>query len=46
MINIGDWEVKVLADQWTVITADGSLSAHYEDTIVITDGDPLILTRL
>lgn len=46
MINIGDWEVKVLADQWTVVTADGSLSAHYEDTIVITDGDPLILTRL
>lgn len=46
MINIGDWEVKVLADKWTVVTADGSLSAHYEDTIVITDGDPLILTRL
>ncbi len=46
MINVGGWEVKILSDRWTVVTADGSLSAHYEDTIAITDGDPMILTRL
>ncbi len=46
MINAGGHEVKVLGDRWTVVTADGSFSAHYEDTIVITDREPLILTRL
>lgn len=44
MINAGGWEVKVLPDGWTVITADGSLSAHYENTVLITDGEPEILT--
>ena len=45
MINIGSHEVKVMADGWTVKTADGSLSAHYENTVVITpDGN--ILTTL
>lgn len=44
MINAGGWEVKVLPDGWTVLTADGSLSAHYENTILITDGEPEILT--
>ncbi len=44
MINAGTWEVKVLSDGWTVVTADGSLSAHYENSILITDGEAEILT--
>jgi len=44
MINAGRFTVRVLGDNWTVVTADGSLSAHYEHTIVITDEDPIILT--
>jgi len=44
MVNIGGWEVKVLPDGWTVLTADGSLSAHYENSILITDGEAEILT--
>ena len=44
MINAGGWEVKTLPDGWTVLTADGSLSAHYENSILITDGEPEILT--
>lgn len=44
MINIGTWEVSWLDDDWTVVTKDGSLSAHYENTILITDGEPKILT--
>lgn len=44
MINAGTWKVLFLDDEWTVITADMSLSAHYENTIVITDGKPEILT--
>ena len=44
MINMGTWEVKVLSDGWTVVTADGGLSAHYENSILITDGEPEILT--
>lgn len=46
MINMGDWQVEWLDDDWTVVTADGSLSAHYENTILITDGEPEILTLL
>lgn len=46
MINAGGYPVRVLADRWTVVTADGSLSAHFEDTIAITSGEPLILSRL
>lgn len=46
MINMGGWEVEWLDDDWTVVTADGSLSAHYENTILITDGEPEILTLL
>lgn len=45
MINIGDFKVKVLDDEWTVITRDGSLSAHYENTVIITDDAPIIITR-
>jgi len=44
MVNAGGWEIRVLADGWTVKTADGSLSAHYENTILITDGEPEVLT--
>ena len=46
MVNVGDWHTQLLDDQWTVVTADGSLSAHFEHTIAITDGDPEILTAL
>lgn len=44
MINAGGYQVKQLEDGWTVVTKDGSLSAHYENTILITDGEPEILT--
>lgn len=44
MIDAGTWEVEWLDDDWTVVTADGSLAAHYENTILITDGEPEILT--
>lgn len=44
MINMGTAEVLWLDDEWTVVTADGSLSAHYENTIIITEGKPEILT--
>jgi len=44
MINIGDWRTKVGGDHWTVSTADGSLSAHFEHTIAITDAEPEVLT--
>lgn len=44
MINTGRYDVKWLNDNWTVVTEDGSLSAHYENTILITSGEPEILT--
>lgn len=44
MITAGTWEVEWLDDDWTVVTKDGSLAAHYENTILITEGDPEILT--
>ncbi|MDE7324534.1 MAG: type I methionyl aminopeptidase [Lachnospiraceae bacterium] len=46
MINMGHGEVEWLDDDWTVVTEDGSLSAHYENTILITDGEPEILTLI
>lgn len=45
MVNLGTWEVKTLEDNWTVVTQDRSLSAHFEHTIAITDKGPEILTR-
>jgi len=45
MVNTGDWRTRVGDDQWTVMTADGSLSAHFEHTIAITDGEPEVLTK-
>lgn len=44
MINIGDYRVKWLDDDWTVVTSDGSLSAHYGNTVLITEGEPKLLT--
>ena len=44
MVNAGGTAIKVMPDGWTVKTADGSLSAHYENTILITDGEPELLT--
>ena len=44
MVNIGSPDVRVLKDGWTAVTADGSLSAQYENTVLITDGEPEILT--
>jgi len=45
MVNEGTWRTKVLPDNWTVVTADGKLSAHFEHTIAITDGEAEILTQ-
>ena len=46
MINAGGWEVEFLADGWTTVSRDRSLSAHYENTILVTDGEPEILTLI
>ena len=45
MVNAGLAGVRTLSDGWTVVTADGKLSAHYENSIAITSGDPIILTK-
>jgi methionyl aminopeptidase len=44
MVLVGTAQTRVLADQWTVVSADGSLTAHWEHSVAITDGEPLILT--
>lgn len=44
MVNAGVYDVRMMGDGWTVRTADGKLSAHYENTVLITDGEPEILT--
>ena len=44
MVNAGVPDVRILKDGWTVVTTDGKLSAHYENTVLITDGEPEILT--
>ena len=46
MVNAGDWRVRTLGDQWTVVTEDGSLSAHFENTVAITRGGPAVLTTV
>ena len=46
MVSAGSYEVDVLDDEWTAVTRDGSLAAHYENTVVITDGEPLVITLL
>jgi methionyl aminopeptidase len=45
MVNVGGWETVLLPDHWTVITEDGSLSAHFEHTIAVTSDGPEVLTR-
>ena len=44
MLNFGGWQTRILEDQWTVVTADGTLSAHFEHTIAIDEDGPVILT--
>lgn len=46
MVNMGRWEIQILEDNWTAVTKDGSLSAHFEHTIVVTENGPEILTKL
>jgi methionyl aminopeptidase len=46
MVNAGGPEVRVLEDQWTAVTADGSLSAHFEHTVAITENGTEVLTAL
>ena len=46
MVSAGSYAVKVLPDEWTAVTGDGSLAAHYENTVVITDAEPLVITLL
>lgn len=46
MVNEGNYFVKLLDNKWTVVTADGSLSAHYENTIAVTEAEPIIMTKL
>lgn len=45
MVNTGSWRTKLLKNHWTVVTADGGLSAHYEHTIAVRDGEAEVLTR-
>jgi methionyl aminopeptidase len=45
MVTMGHWEVRVLADRWTAVTEDGSLAAHFEHTVAITESGPDVLTR-
>jgi methionyl aminopeptidase len=45
MLNVGSSDVVVLDDDWTVVTKDGSLSAHWEDSVAVTKDGPLVLTR-
>ena len=46
MVNMGDWQVNTAKDGWAIITKDKSLSAHFEMTIAIVDGGPMIITPL
>ena len=46
MVNMGNWAIEILKDNWTAVTKDGSLSAHFEHTVVVTDDKPEILTKI
>ncbi len=46
MVTQGKWQTKVMDDKWTVVTKDGKLSSHYEDTILITENGPEVLTKV
>jgi methionyl aminopeptidase len=45
MVNLGRPDVRILPDRWSVVTVDGSWSAHFEDTVLLTDKGPEVLTR-
>ena len=45
MVNAGEYAIDILGDGWTAVTRDGSLSAHFEHTVVVLDSGPEILTR-
>ena len=45
MVTMGSWEVKILDDGWTAVTKDGSLAAHFEHTVAVTESEPEVLTR-
>jgi methionyl aminopeptidase len=45
MVTLGHWDVRILADRWTAVTEDGSLAAHFEHTVAVTDHEPDVLTR-
>ena len=46
MVNLGTHQTRVLKDNWTVVTADGKPSVHYEHTVIVTDGEPIITTKV
>ena len=46
MVLVGTFRTRIMPDQWTVTSADGTLTAHFEHTVAVTDGDPLILTQV
>ena len=46
MVTVGKPRVRIMDDEWTAVTADGSLAAHYEHTILITEDGPEVLTRI
>jgi methionyl aminopeptidase len=46
MVNLGEPGVRILDDEWTAVTADGSASAHFEHTVLVTEEGPEVLTRL
>ncbi len=46
MVSAGSWKVRILADGWTAVTQDGSLAAHFEHTVAVTEAGPLIMSRL
>jgi methionyl aminopeptidase len=46
MVNVGGPEVRILDDEWTAVTADGSISAHFEHTVLVTEGEPEVLTSV
>jgi methionyl aminopeptidase len=45
MVTMGSGEVRILDDGWTAVTTDGSLAAHFEHTVALTEGEPEVLTR-
>ena len=46
MVNVGEPGVRMLEDEWTAVTADGSLSAHFEHTVLVTEDNPEVLTQI